>query len=330
MELVTPSLQRYLEPFKSVPEQLLLLETRGMKITDTAAATACLHRIGYGRLSGYWHPFRKSSVVAANGKRRVIVEDDFRPGTTFEILMELYVFDKRLRLLFLDAMERVEIALRVHIALLLGARDPWSHRDGNQLHPRFSEMANPLTGQNEYKKWLDKLDRLFRRSQDPFATHFQTTYPGVPLPIWIAVELWDFGMLSVFLNGMKIADQRHIASKYGLPRADLLSSWTRNSNNVRNICAHHSRLWNRSPADQSSPPRAGEAAELDHLATDKTAQTRIYATAAALQFLLRAINPNSSWAERLKTHCVGFPSHPSIALAQAGFPAEWQKLPLWN
>ncbi|MHB1701473.1 MAG: Abi family protein [Acidobacteriaceae bacterium] len=313
-----------------------------MEITDASAASGCLGRIGYYRLSGYWYPFRKSHVSAnpvtghllpdpRTGKPRVIVEDEFRPGTTFRSAMDLYVFDKRLRLLFLDAIERIEVSLRVDIALLIGSRDPWAHRDPGQLHGRFTKkIIDSRTGQTEYQKWLERLDRTFRSSKEEYVKHFKMKYAGENPPIWIAIELWDFGMLSVFLGGMKIADQLQLASRYSVPRPDLLASWVRNINNVRNICAHHNRLWNKSPADQASPPKPGEIAELEHLATDTTAQSRIYATAASLQFLLKTIHPASSWGARMKSHCASFPSAPNLSLSQAGFPFGWQALPLWN
>jgi abortive infection bacteriophage resistance protein len=332
----------YSKPYKSVADQIALLVSRGMEITDIAAASNCLGRIGYYRLSGYWYPFRKSHLSTnpltgetllhpATGKPQVIVEDDFRLGTTFQKVMDLYVFDKRLRLLFLDAIERVEVALRVDIALLIGARDPWAHRDPNQLHGKFSKrVIDRRTGKTEYQKWLERLDATFQRSTEEFVKHFKRKYRGEQPPIWIAIELWDFGMLSVFLSGLKITDQERLASKYGLPRADMLTSWVRNINNVRNICAHHSRLWNRSPADQISPPKVGEIADLDHLAADSAGRSRIYATAAVLQFFLRTLNPTSSWGSRLKSQWPSLPGSPLLNPSQAGFPDGLEALQLWR
>jgi abortive infection bacteriophage resistance protein len=335
-------LHAYTKPYRSVADQLALLASRGMEITDLTAASNCLSRIGYYRLSGYWYPFRKSHISTnpltgetlfhpSTGKAQVIVEDDFRPGTTFQQVMDLYVFDKRLRLLFLDAIERIEVALRVDIALLIGERDPWAHRDPNQLHGKFSKtVMDHRAKKNEHQKWLERLDSTFRRSSEEFVKHFKRKYTEEQPPIWIAIELWDFGMLSVFLSGMKMADQEQLASKYGLPRTNMLTSWVRNINNVRNICAHHSRLWNRSPADQMSPPKHGEIAELDHLASDHMAQSRIYATAVVLQFFLRTLNPTSSWASRFKSQCFRLPTAPVLSLSQAGFPSGWEALQIWS
>ncbi len=84
-----------------------------MGITDPARAADYLKRIGYYRLSAYWYPFRRSSLRPdAAGKPQAVVEDDFRPGTEFAAVLALYVFDKKLRLLMLDALERIEIVSR--------------------------------------------------------------------------------------------------------------------------------------------------------------------------------------------------------------------------
>ena len=106
------------KPYLSVPAQIALLKSRGLAITDNARAIAALERIGYYRLSGYWYPLR-TSVVTNPGSARVI-QDDFRSGSELGQIIDLYVFDKKLRLLTLDAIERIEVALRTDIALLLG------------------------------------------------------------------------------------------------------------------------------------------------------------------------------------------------------------------
>jgi abortive infection bacteriophage resistance protein len=217
-----PRIPTYVKPYRTVVGQIALLQSRGMEITDVAAAAACLGRIGYYRLSGYWYASRKSHATVnpltgvvvphpITGKPQVIVEDDFRTGATFQQVMDLYVFDKRLRLLFLDAIERIEVALRVDVALLIGARDPWAHRNPAQLHGNFTKKINPLHGQTEYTKCIERLDQTFDRSKDEFVKHFKRKYVGENPPIWIAIELWDFGMLSMFLSGMMVADQEQLA-----------------------------------------------------------------------------------------------------------------------
>jgi abortive infection bacteriophage resistance protein len=299
-----------------------------MDISDPVTAGACLERIGYYRLSGYWYPFRKRTPqVDPTGRSHLVVESDFRPGTTFDQVMDLYVFDKRLRLLVLDAIERVEVALRVDIALVLGQRSPWAHRDPVQLHGQFSKKRNSRgrTGQDE---WLERVDEGYRRSKEEFVKHYRRKYAGHP-PIWIAIELWDFGTLSFILDGMQISDQKELANKYAVPRSELLPSWARSINHVRNICAHHCRLWNRSPADLAAPPRLGEIADLDHLVSDSNAKARLYLTIATIQFLLKTVSPGTSWHLRLKDLIPTFPEGNGVRIAQAGFPDGWDKQHLW-
>lgn len=320
----------YIKPYLPIVDQIQLIRSRGMEISDQAAAQACLQRIGYYRLSGYWYPFRTTrSVAGAAGASPILVVDDtFKTGTHFRQVMELYVFDKRLRLLFLDAIERIEVALRVDLALMLGQRNRLAHRDPPQFEAFFLKPNS--VGETPHGKWLTKVDEGFQRSKEEFVKHFKAKYPGDFPPIWIAIELWDFGALSTLLGGLKFADRTQLASRFGLPRPDLLTAFTRNLNNVRNICAHHGRLWNRSPADRLAPPRRGEIALLEHLVGDVHAQSRIYATAAFIQHLLRTINPASSWGIRLKAHLKTFPTGNGISHRHAGFPGDWGKLDLWQ
>ena len=341
MGTTPPATPLYPKPFLTIADQLNRLECRGLHFSDRTAAQACLERIGYYRLSGYWYPFRKShlSVNPATGvplldavtrKQISIVEDDFKAGSTFQQVMDLYVFDKRLRLIILDAIERVEIALRVDLATMLGQRAPLAHRDPMQFDHQFGRKKNSI-GKTSQDKWLDKLDESFRRSGEEFVTHFRNKYPGAHPPIWVAIELWDFGMLSTMINGLLYADRTALAAKYSLPRPELLTSIMRNLNNVRNMCAHHNRFWNRSPADRLSPPKSQvEIPLLNHLIGDIRAQSRIYATAAFLQFLIKRINPSSKWADRLKDHMKTLPASNGIDPLQAGFPHDWESLPLWQ
>ena len=97
-----------------------------MEISDPAKAETALSRIGYYRLSAYWYPFRVSGEYSNIITREVGVEiyDNFRPGTTLSLVLDLYVFDKRLRMIVMDAIERIEIAVRTFVSLEIGKRGP--------------------------------------------------------------------------------------------------------------------------------------------------------------------------------------------------------------
>ena len=312
----------YPKPHLSIRDQLALLKSRGMVVADEPRAERYLERLGYYRLSGYWYPARiVTTATDVAGNITYQVQDTFRTGTTFEHAVELYVFDKRLRLLFLDAIERIEVSLRVEASLLLSTRNPIAHRDPNQLHGNFAKKTNPHTGRTRHQEWLARLDESTARSKEDFVQRFQSKYSS-PLPMWIAIELWDFGALSHFISGMRYGDTNTLAAKYGIPRAELLTSWVRTLNHVRNVSAHHSRLW------KSALP--GELANLDHLFSDRHAQNRVYAAAAITQHFMRTVIPHSTWPARFKSLAGSFPPGPGFDLRQAGFPPGWENLPLWN
>jgi abortive infection bacteriophage resistance protein len=320
----------YQKSYLTVSDQVLLLQHRQMVIDDPAAATQWLRRVGYYRFSGYAYPFRKSQIHLdpVTGTTSIVVADDFQSGATFQQVIDLYDFDKCLRGLYLDAIEIIEVALRVEIALLLGARSAYAHHDPMEFDRNFSLLPSLPT--SKHAAWLANQTEKFRRSNEEFVRHFKARYQGNP-PIWMAIELWDFGMMSVLLGGMKSRDKMRLSAGFNLARPDILPSWTRNLNVVRNICAHHGRLWNRSLASvHPILPRQAEVPGLDHLVADRSAQARIYGSAAAIQHLLSFIHPGSDWKYRLAMLMKSFPRAGGISQAQAGFPKDWESIPLWN
>lgn len=320
-------LPTYEKPFLGISEQLALLQARGLKVTDVARAERYLERIGYYRLSGYWYPMRKP-IAAEPGKKAASRHDEFLEGAEFRHAIQLYVFDKRLRLLFLDAIERIEIGLRVAVALRLGARDPVAHRNPEELHPDFAYKLDSRTFCSPHFAWLEKQDKLEEASKEEFSKHFKSRYSS-KLPIWIAIEVWDFGQLSHFFAGLRVQDKEAISSAHGLVDWRLLQSWLRAINFVRNVCAHHGRLWNRKLIDIPKRPKPGEILTLDHVAANQTVWHKLYSVAVILQFLMLKINPASTWAARLKSLTNEFPAAPGISLAQAGFPDSWWNLDVW-
>src|SRR5574344_1191384 len=172
----------YAKPWTCYADQLSILQQRGMQVSDPAKALEYLERIGYYRLSGYWHDMRQWQRDAA-GQR--VVLDQFKPGTQFQDVVALYVFDKRLRLLVLDALERIEIALRVDLSYRLGQKGAFAYQDAANFHPTFTAVAQPHTGLSKHTEWLNKHSDLIRRSREKFIAHYRRKY-GLPMAIWVA------------------------------------------------------------------------------------------------------------------------------------------------
>lgn len=299
---------RELKTHLTIDEQLRLLESRGLEITDRARAARHLRRIGYYRLSAYCWPFLISD---ADGKR-------FVRGTAFRHVAALYVFDKKFRLLVLDALERIEIAGRAASVYLLGQRHPLAHRHLDLLNAAVA---------CKHDLWLKKLnacERRFRKSSDCRAAD------GDELPIWASCEMWSFGTLASFYELMKDADRRAIAARFGGIDEHLLDSWLSSLRFVRNAAAHHGRLWNRALIWRPRLPKKAPPDFDPPMLEDKNVN-RIYAALCILVFMLRYVCPSSQWPRRMRGFLLNdFPDAPGRNLCEMGFPPDWEDSDFWT
>ena len=321
----------YDKPWISYEEQLERLKQRGLTVTDDDKALDYLQRIGYYRLSGYWFPFRERSGEYCpldsrkKGSTNRLALDQFKQGATFQQAVELYVFDKRLRLLALDALERIEVALRVDISHFLGEKDSFAYKNAELFFEKFTSDKHPRTGLTKHEDWLRRHKKLINRSKEEFIQHNRDQY-GLPLPIWIACELWDFGTMSTLYSGMKPDDQDKISRKYGVSNGRHFASWLRGLNYLRNICAHHSRLWNRNIIDRPKLTAKGQVSFVEQFRGNTHAQVRPFFLLCIIQHLMATINPSSSWLERLKAHLSEFPhlDHLGLNLFGMGIIDGWE------
>lgn len=314
-----------LKPWLSFADQLQQLQARGLQVDNPTAALDYLERIGYYRLSGYWYPLRAIDQAASTAQARAVRTDSFLSGIRFEDVVRLYVFDKKLRLLALDALERIEMAVRVDVAHLLGKHDPRAHENPGCLHGNFAKKQiakGPDTGKTQHQLWLAKYQSMLSRARrEPFVAHHQQQYGA--LPIWAAIEVWDFGLLSKLFAGMKYADQQTIAAIYGAPDGQAFAQWLRSLNFIRNVSAHHSRLWNINVLELSPVPH-------DWPASINKAKPFFYF--CLMQHLLSVICPNSGWGRRFSSLLTeDFPAvaNGAISLVDLGVFAGWEKWALW-
>lgn len=321
----------YTKPYLSFEEQLKLLKSRGLEITNDNVALEYLRRLGYYRLSGYWYSCRQVIPTPSQQLKplRPQRKDEFKPGSKFQDATELYVFDKKLRLLILDALERVEVAFRVDIAYLLGKKDRFAYNNASLLHGNFTKKINPKTGKTKYAEWQIKHDQLVQRSKEDFVEHYKSKY-GLPLPIWVAIELWDFGLLSTFYKGMSVKDKSEIAAKYDISDFQILESWLRCLNYVRNVVAHHSRLWNRNLIDQPKLPKKGEMPTFDSFIGNTHITSRVYIVLCILSYFMKYICPRTKWQMRLIDLIQTFPTTTYFNIKDMGFPQDWKHDVLWR
>lgn len=309
-----------LKPWKSITEQLLLLKERGLQVSDETAALSYLGRIGYYRLSGYWYGLRIIDEAASKQSKQPIRLDKFQEESHFKDIVNLYIFDKNLRLLALDALERIEMALRSDIAYLLGEVDPLAHLNPDCLHGNFTKKPiknGANKGKIGHDLWIEKYKTMLRRAKkEPFVQHHKQKYRK-ELPIWVAIELWDFGMLSHLFYGMKYVDKNQIAQKYNLNSGDELAHWLRSLNFIRNVSAHHSRLWNINVLELSPCP--DDWPKMNH--------ARPFMYFAMMAHLLNIICPNSTWTNRLAELLLSFQlkENSVLTLKDFGVCSNWEE-----
>jgi abortive infection bacteriophage resistance protein len=302
------------------------MQSCGLAITDVPLAESWLQRAGYYRLSGYWYMLRTKDSTGN-------VLEDFKHGSTFADVVNIYVFDKRFRLLLLDAIERIEIAMRVRITHEVGGIAPFPENDSSVFDRNFLTKTTRDSGQTEHQRWCDRYAKLKDESKEIFIAHFKRKY-NAEIPIWVGVEVWDFGMLSIFYSGLAYKLRQAIATQLGLADSVLLVNWLRTLNFIRNVCAHHSRLWNRKIVQPRISTAIAAPPELHHLLAPLTGSfrrlpaERVYGAIAVAQFLMQRVSPNSHWPARLKELMRTLPATFSQALM--GFPPDWETLPLWK
>ena len=306
----------------SFNDQLALLESRGLLVEENVAALDYLERIGYYRLAGYWYPFRKLKVNPVGHSLR---ENDFIQDSRFEDGVRLYVFDKKLRMLALDSLERIELAVRVDVSYLLGQHDTFAHKNPHLFHPNFLK-PNPRNqnSQSNYDKWLDGFNKLKTKANKMvFVAHNISEYGD--LPIWVAIEIMDFGCLSHLVAGLKYPDKMQIANIYGFSDPVEFEKTLRALNFVRNVSAHHSRLWNVNMVDRAN------LSSLDSFGRSLN-NYKPFAYFCLMQKFMKVICPNSSWGERFKDLMAEFPPNTNHALTlhDFGLINNWDKEKLWN
>lgn len=332
--------ETYSKPFKTIPEQVDLLRDRGMSIPDAEEAARVLESVGYYRLSGYWYPYRVRRPIPTSDPKvmsGVEVADEFEAGTSLDTVVAVYEFDRKLRLLVLDAIERIEVVMRVRLGHVLGAGHPFAHRDSLALNSGFTRVEDPddaLSRANwlisDHATWLGNVRRLEDQSKEEFVKHFKRKYSS-PLPAWVVTEILTFGGLSTLYQGMKQRHQNQIAESFCIFDGGLdgdgvaLVSWMTNLNYLRNTCAHHARLWNKNMTVQIS--KLNEVPDLHH-ASQST--SRVYASLATLAYLVAKVSPRSSWRVEIAGHIKSGLAAVGQDESKMGCPPNWEKEPLWS
>lgn len=300
----------YDKPPFTIEEMLQQFKQRGLIITDYNKAETILKFVSYYRFTGYGLIFEKFD----NGKRL----HQFKGGTTFNSILYRYDFDRHVKLLLNDAIERIEIGMRTiinhHLSLKCN-NSHWyldkSNFSADFPHKEFLSKIQFETGfKNEEK----------RKNSELFIKHYFERYDKPELPCcWMIAEVLPLGTWSkVYSHLRDRANRKAIAKEFDLS-AKTLESWLHSITFLRNLCAHHSRVFNRSFTVRPKPNTK--------IPLSSNLNNRFGYFACILFYMLNKIAPEQHWHLKLKEL---IEKHHEINLKELGLPEHWSEDPFWT
>ncbi len=296
----------YSKPSLSILQQIALLKQRGLAFKDEQKAAHYLSNISYYRLRAYTYPFQDNTRP----------DHPFIKPITFEDIIDLYVFDRKLRLLVFDALEKIEIALRTKIIY------QYALNYGSHWYENVSLYKKQHRFINDMNKLYDEIDR----SSETFIKHYKKTYTQpVNPPAWMSLEVSSMGLLSKLFENLKMGpEKKQIAAAFGLAHPIVLESWMHAFAQLRNICAHHGRLWNRRLTTTPQLPRNSLFPFLNNTSihTNKT-----YTILSCMTYILHLISPGNTFNQNLKKLIDGCSLTEE---KEMGFVSGWRNEPIWK
>lgn len=307
------------KPWTSVDRQIQILAERGL--SDAPDFERYLSQVGYYRLSGYAYPLRQyaskkqDAKQEGNPRRRL---DSFVPGARMSHVIALYEFDEQLRLALWQALSKLEIALRFDIGHTFGKTDPY-------LHMRVSKLWKTGSRRARAQKFVKKLADTQQRSSEEFVKHHHQAYHD-QMPIWVITEILEFGSLVNLYSLAPFEQRRQVADQYQA-RSDELESWLRVMNYLRNICAHHARLWNRQVVIR---PSIKYRRKDPNLSPCLGRDDKIFASLTLAAYLLKHKNLTGQ-ISLIASALSNFPPDiPQCQITDTGAPRHWRTLPIWS
>lgn len=291
---------------KTIHEQIQLLKNRGMLFQQEELATHFLQNISYYRLKGYWWEMQSDKVNHL-----------FNGNSYFESVIEFYNFDRHLRLLLFDAIERIEVAVRTkliyHLSLCYG---PLCYTDATI----FSDSVRQ-------ESILERLNSEIVRNKEQFILEHRVNHKGEPLEAWKALEVASFGTLSKLFKNLKhqLPEKSKIALEFGFNSHKDFSSFLEATTVLRNGIAHHSRLWNNNITIKYLWPKNFKKAPITYVPTNNQ-RAKLFPLFTLILYSLQYISPNSTIKDNFYKLLYQFPLVPTYKM---GFPENWKTQPIW-
>lgn len=220
------ALTPYRKPHAAPADWVRHLSERGLIVANPQVAADEIDLIGYERLRIYFIARRQAHLP---GK-------PFRPHTSYGDILQLYECDRQLRSTCFDACGIFEVAFRNSMSeALTSIHGSHPHKQADAFHNTSSR-----------REAVSQLATVYAKSKDARARHYMQTYgdPVLP-PFWTIKEFLTFGASVRFYKLLANPMKATIAAAFGLPSHDVFTNWLECLVDLRNVCAHHDRLFNR-------------------------------------------------------------------------------------
>ena len=307
---------RYTKKPLTVDEQIDRLERRGLNFSDRKLAKNYLQNISYYRLRAYTYPFQNNTDPDAD-------HEFLRDDIDFNDIIDLYVFDRRLRNLVFNELEKIEVAIRTQLSLVYSnmSKDPFWYLDRSW----FSRASD-----DDFGNLIDEVTSDVNRSNEDFIKHYKAKYdtPEMP-PTWMSLEVVSFGTLSWMYKLLnKSPEKKQIALAFGIGNDEIFANWLHAFSNLRNCCAHHSRIWNRRFVVHLKLPYNTTQPFLTPGTLGTIKETKLFALLSAIKYVADILSPGNSFKDNLKKLLND--RHQLLRLKEMGFPMDWESLPVWR
>ena len=296
----------------TIEEQVAQLQARGLEIKHPRIAEKYLINISYYRLGEYWY------VMQSDKENHI-----FKPNSKFTDVIALYNFDAELRLLLFDVIEKIEISLRTKMIYYL------SHEIDRWWFQNFELFDNC----KELVKTLSSIEGEIERTKDEAIKNHKKKHKddGRFPPAWKSLEQTSFGSLSKLYGNLKntVKAKDKIAEDFGAVNHTFLPSWLQSIAQIRNFCAHHSRLWNRNlPSTVKLLPKPPNPWIVDQENIPKQKDfNKLYVHMCLMKYILNTIIPKNEFTHKLKDL---FDKYPNVDPNALGMKPDWQNEPLWK
>lgn len=289
------------------------LHDRGLTISDPAGSISHLKNIGYYRFSGYCLPYYQLDNQGHSS--RIFVE-----GTSFDDIMQTYIVDRKLRVLLLSAIERIEVALRNVINHEIGCKYDDAHwycnpsLFGSSTHFSHSALLKEVK-RHTAKNAAPGTDKA--RQQEVFINHYYSHYdlPELP-PSWMIGEVLSLGSWSKVYEHLDASRDKKLVSRQVDLSPPVLHSWLHAITYLRNICAHHGRLFGRKLVIRPSQAK--------NLPLDQ--ENRLFNFICVIFFLLKKVSPETTWLDIFFDETKELTA---LELENYGFSEDWYDHDFW-